>query len=128
MVYLGLALGMGTSDQVQISSPDFKRTESLHHQGTKDEVVFIHKDWKAKHSVPLEINPPRMETTQARIFEHASNVDRKKQEGCMAKIKIERANKLDKEDVRGRSFNILTGATTDRSVWVDAMGDQKLIC
>lgn len=58
-----LALGMGTSDQIQIGSPNFKRTESLHHKGTKDEVVFIHKDWKAKHSVPLEINPPRMETT-----------------------------------------------------------------
>lgn len=126
---LGMALGMGTSDQVQIGGPDYKRSESLHHQGVKDSVVFIHRDWKAKHSVPLDINPPRTETTKARIFEPASNVDRKKQEGCMAKIKIERATKLDKEDVRGRSFNILTGATTDKKVWVNAMGDQqKLIC
>ena len=44
--------------------------------------------------MPVEINPPRMETTAARIFVPASNVDRKKEEGCMAKIKIERAAKL----------------------------------
>jgi len=74
--------------------------------------------------VPLEINPPRTETTQKRIFEPANNVDRKKQEGCMAKIKIERAVKLQKEDYRGRSFNILSGATIDKKVWVDAMGEQ----
>jgi hypothetical protein len=74
--------------------------------------------------VPLEINPPRTETTQKRIFEPADNVDRKKQEGCMAKIKIERAVKLQKEDYRGRSFNILSGATIDKKVWVDAMGAQ----
>ena len=42
----------------------------------------------------------------------------------MAKIKIERAVKLQKEDYRGRSFNILSGATIDKKVWVDAMGEQ----
>lgn len=87
-------------------------------------MVFISRDWKAKHAVPLSVNPPRMESTTARIFVPASNVDRKKEEGCMNKIKIERATKLSKEDMRGRSYNILSGATVDAKVWVNAMGDQ----
>ncbi len=68
-----------------------------------------------------------MESTQSRIFEAASNVDRQKQEGCMAKIKIERAVKLDQEDKRNRSFNILSGAAIDRNVWIKAMGNQTII-
>ena len=43
----------------------------------------------------------------------------------MAKIKIERADKLAKEDLRGRSYNILSGATIEKKVWVDAMGAQS---
>jgi len=65
-----------------------------------------------------------MQTTQERIFVPASNVDRKKEEGCMAKIKIERAAKLDIEDKRNRSFNILSGAAIDKKVWLNSMGDQ----
>lgn len=41
----------------------------------------------------------------------------------MNKIKIERAVKLVKEDSRERGFNILSGATIDHKVWVNAMGD-----
>jgi hypothetical protein len=58
-----------------------------------------------------------------RIFVPASNVDRHKEEGCMPKIKIERAAKLDREDTRGRSYNILSGAQIDKKVWLNAMGD-----
>jgi hypothetical protein len=65
-----------------------------------------------------------MQTTQERIFVPASNVDRKKEEGCMAKIKIERAAKLEAEDKRNRSFNILSGASIDRKMWMNSMGDQ----
>jgi hypothetical protein len=65
-----------------------------------------------------------MQTTQERIFVPASNIDRKKEEGCMAKIKIERAAKLEVEDKRNRSFNILSGATIDKKVWLNSMGDQ----
>jgi hypothetical protein len=50
-----------------------------------------------------------METTNQRIFVASSNVDRKKEEGCMNKIKIERAVKLDKEDHREVKYNILSG-------------------
>lgn len=74
-----------------------KRNISLHHT-QPDLVVDIHRDWKRKHMVPECHNPPRLETTQKRIFTPSSNVDRKKEEGCMKKIKIERAVKLDQED------------------------------
>jgi hypothetical protein len=124
--YVVISLGHGTSTQQEHSSPTYKRNETLHHQGKCDTVVDIRKDWKTKHVVPCEFNPPRTETTKARIFEAASNVDRKKQEGCMNKIKIERTDKLVKEDTRSRGFNPLTGATLDAKVWQNAMGDQKL--
>ena len=64
-----------------------------------------------------------MQTTMQRLFVPASNVDRKKEDGCMNKIKIERAAKLDIEDGRNRSFNILSGATIDKKVWLHSMGD-----
>jgi hypothetical protein len=64
-----------------------------------------------------------MEQTHSRIFVAANNVDRKKQEGCMNKIKIERAIKLDKEDSRNRQFNIISGSRVDRKVWLNSMGD-----
>jgi len=54
-----------------------------------------------------------MTPTQERIFVPASNVERKKEEGCMPKIKIERTAKLAREDQRGKTFNILTGASID---------------
>ncbi len=74
--------------------------------------------------MPKELNPPRLETTAQRIFVPASNVDRKKEEGCMPKLKIERAHKLFSEDVRGKSYNILSGAEVDKKVWMNAMGEQ----
>ena len=42
----------------------------------------------------------------------------------MAKIKIERTAKLDAEDKRGKQYDILSGATIDRKVWVNSMGTQ----
>lgn len=114
---LVISLGLGSSIQHEHSSPKYKRAESLHHQGRQDIVVDIKDDWKVKHAVAKEINPPRTETTNSRIFESASNVDRKKQEGCMNKIKIERAAKLNHEDSRLRGFNPITGATMDKAVW-----------
>ena len=105
-----------------VGSTDYKRSVSLHHENTKDSIVVMHRDWKSKHQVPCEVNPPRMENTHSRIFVAANNVDRKKQDGCMNKIKIERAAKLDKEDTRS-NFNILSGAKPDKRVWVNAMGD-----
>ena len=107
-----------------MSSDTFKRLETLHHQGTLDKVVDIHDKWKSKHSVPAEANPPRSEPTHNRIFVAADNVDRRRQEGCMNKIKIERTDKLVREDRRERSFNILSGHTIDDKVWINSMGKQ----
>jgi hypothetical protein len=85
-------------------------------------VIDIHKDWKSTFKVPRQVNPPRVETTNQRIFTEASNVDRKKEEGCMNKIKIERADKLQKEDARSKSYNVISGAQVDRKVWINALG------
>lgn len=129
---------MGTSEQIEIGSKDQKRTTSLHHKHayvkeeqsnlkvkSKEEPVIVIADtWHRKKQVSPEHNPPRAETTQARLFEPANNVDRKKQDGCMNKIKIERAVKLDIEDRRGKSYDVLSGANVEKSVWVGAMGKQ----
>lgn len=84
----------------------------------------MYQDWKSKKQVDHSLCPPRMQLSQERIFVPASNVERKKEEGCMAKIKIERTAKLAKEDHRGKTFNILTGASIDSKVWLNAMGSQ----
>jgi hypothetical protein len=42
----------------------------------------------------------------------------------MPKIKIERCAKLNKEDSHAGGYNILSGATIDKKVWVNSMGDQ----
>ena len=62
-VCVALKLGFGTSDQVQVSGPEHKRSESLHHPGKTDRTVDIHATWKSKFAVPAECNPPRTETT-----------------------------------------------------------------
>lgn len=59
---------MGTSDQQTLGSPCYKRSESLHHEGVKDKVVDINKDWRTKHAVSKECNPPRLESSTDRIF------------------------------------------------------------
>lgn len=86
---------MGTSNQMNIGSPDRKRVTSLHKDGKPDPVIVYHSDWKSKRQVDPSFSPPRMQSNHERIFVPASNVDRKKEEGCMAKIKIERTAKLE---------------------------------
>ena len=49
-----------------------------------------------------------------RIFEPANNVDRKAEDGCMKKIKIERSLKLKHEDTRGKkNVDIISGKTNN---------------
>jgi len=123
--WIVLSLGMGTSDQLVIGSPEHKRTVTLHQESKPDQVVVYASDWKNKKQVDPSCNPPRMQTTFKRIFEPASNVDRTKEEGCMNKIKIERMAKLDKEDRRGNGYNIVTGENLKPQVWVSSMGKQS---
>jgi len=88
-----LALGMGTSDQQDISDPMLKRSSSLHKHGVPDRVIEVSEGWKTLGKIP----EARKDTHQ-RIFVPASNVHREKEEGCMNKIKIERSLKLRAEE------------------------------
>lgn len=63
--------------------------------------------------------------TYERFCVPASNVDRKQEDGCMKKIRIERSLKLRREDLRGRSYNILTNKEQFESDWLNSFGAQK---
>ena len=73
--YLVLSLGMGTSDQMTIGSPEFKRKVSLHHEDKEDEVVSISRDWKSKARVERD-SYVDAETTHDRLFSPAKLTDR----------------------------------------------------
>jgi hypothetical protein len=108
---------MGTSNQMDVSGDQLKRCSSLHRKGEPDKVVEIQDHWKTRKQIP-----EARKNSHERIFEPASNVNRQKEEGCMKKIKIERSVKLRHEEIRGRKFNILTGAT-DNETWKSSFGD-----
>lgn len=63
--------------------------------------------------------------TYERFCVPASNVDRKQEDGCMKKIRLERSLKLRREDLRGRSYNILTNKEQFESDWLNSFGAQK---
>ena len=113
-----VALGMGTSNQIDVSDEQLKRSSSLHKQGAPDKIVELADGWKTLGKVPAA-----RKNTMQRIFEPASNVHREKEEGCMNKIKLERSLKLRAEEQRGRKFNPLTGAV-DKEEWIHSYGDQ----
>ena len=112
---------MGTSEQLPISSTDYKRVTSLHKDGKRDPVIILDSKWKTKAQVQPELCPARMQTTKERLFmpptsSAVANAP-KKEEGCMPKVKLERTLKLDKEDRRQKTYNILSGATVEASQW-----------
>ena len=55
----------------------------------------------------------------------ASNVDRTEEDGCMKKIRLERSLKLRREDLRGKSYNIITNKDQYESDWLNSFGAQK---
>lgn len=59
-----------------------------------------------------------------RLFQPVSNVDRKPEDGCMKKIKLERSLKLRKEDIRDRNYNILSNNQRTETDWINSFGDQ----
>ena len=75
---------------------------SLHHQA--EAVIDLAKEWRSKGRK----ESPNVNTFQ-RLFVAASNVTREREDGCMNKIKIERAYKLREEEQKGRQFNIING-------------------
>lgn len=114
---------MGTSDQVCIGSLDAKRSTTLHSKGNLEKVVNIAENWKAKS--PVKDSRFHQFSSQQRIFEPASNVNREKEDGCMNKIKIERSMKLRQEDIKGRKrFDIVSGAEQPDEVWVKSFNGQ----
>ena len=114
---------MGTSDLLDIGTNDYKRHTSMYSKGAPEKVVSIVDNWKSKRQVTD--NPLTNVMTHERIFVPADNVERKKEDGCMNKIKIERTLKLREEDFKGRGkFNILTGAEQSDQAWIGSFGKQ----
>jgi hypothetical protein len=83
----------------------FKRTTSLL-TNKPEQVVDVDEKWKYKGKV--SDNNLCFLNTEERIFKPASNINRKPEDGCMKKLKLERSLKLRKEDTRGRTFNVLS--------------------
>ena len=55
----------------------------------------------------------------------ADNVERKPEDGCMKKIKIERSLKLRQEEFKNRSkYDIVSGLDQGDSNWIDSFGKQ----
>ena len=86
-------------------------------------MVEIADTWKSKNVVKgsriKEFN------SFQRLFEPADNVDRKSEDGCMKKIKIERSAKLRQEDTRGHNhFDIISGKSHTDQYWIKAFGQQ----
>lgn len=111
---------MGTSEQLPVSSVDYKRVTSLHKEGKKDPVIILDSKWKSKAQVQPALCPPRLQTTKERLFMPPSAVVSRaptKEDGCMPKVKIERTLKLDQEDRRQKSFNIISGVTVESKQW-----------
>lgn len=106
---------------MSIGSNFMKRTASLHSKGQTDRVVEIADTWKSKNTV----KDSRIKGFNSfqRLFEPADNVERKQEDGCMKKIKIERSLKLRKEDGRDHChFDIVSGKTTSDQTWIKAFG------
>ena len=114
---------MGTSNQLDIGSPDAKRSVTLHSKGHPEKVVSISDNWKSKNTVK-DCRFHNFSSHQ-RLFEPASNVDRTKEDGCMNKLKIERSIKLRQEEFKGRKkYDIVSGVEQKDEAWIGSFGDQ----
>lgn len=61
--------------------------------------------------------------TFTRLFVPANNVERKSEDGCMKKIKIERSMKLRGEDFKNRGrYDIVSGRDCPDANWIDSFG------
>lgn len=114
---------MGTSSQLPISSDTYKRTTSLL-ANVPEVVLDVGDKWKHKGKAGEEIKISKYDTYQ-RIYKAASNIDRKPEDGCMKKIKLERSLKLRKEDLRDKGFNVLTNNIEPEKNWLDTLSNQK---
>lgn len=91
-----------------IGSPGIKRFGSLFSKGQAEKVVEVSDVWKSKGTV--RNSGIKQFNTHQRLFQPADNVERKPEDGCMKKIKIERSLKLRQEDFKNRGkFDLVTG-------------------
>ena len=112
---------MGTSEQIDMGSPHIKRFSSIFSKGKPEKVVGVSDDWKTKG--PASANAIKHFKTHTRLFVPADNVDRKSEDGCMKKIKIERCMKLRGEDFKNRGkYDIVSGRESPDTVWIDSFG------
>lgn len=83
-------------------------------------VVDIDQTWTGKgHNCRPE------QDSHERIFKPADNSVLGKQEGCMNKVRVERALKLQQEETKGRRYNILNGVQdVSPKRWLGAFGSQ----
>lgn len=122
-MWLELSLGMGTSEQMDMGSPTIKRFGSLFSKGQAEKVVEVSDVWKSKGTV--RNSGIKQYNTHQRLFQPADNVERKPEDGCMKKIKIERSLKLRQEDFKNRGkYDIVTGMDQGDAVWIDSFGKQ----
>lgn len=116
---------MGTSDQIDVGSSSIKRFSSLFAKGAPDKVVEVSDLWKTKGTV--KDSRIKQFNTHERLFVAANNVDRKPEDGCMKKIKIERCLKLRQEEFKNRpKYDIVTGIASPDTAWIDSFGKQAL--
>ena len=116
---------MGTSDQMPIGPEDLKRSSTLHRGDKPDPVIDLHEDWKFMRKVSPQYCTPRLENSFQKIFGQASSVDGVQQDGCLPKLRLDRAVLLEREDKRGRRHDLINGQPLDRNVWVGTFGSQK---
>lgn len=114
---------MGTSDQMDLGSQEIKRFGSLFSKGKPERVVEVSDVWKTKGMV--RNSNIKAYNTHQRLFVPADNVERKPEDGCMKKIKIERSVKLRQEDFKNRSkYDIVSGAQQEDNRWIESFGKQ----
>jgi hypothetical protein len=63
--------------------------------------------------------------THQRIYEPASNIERKPEDGCMKKIKIERSFKLRREEIRNKDYDVITNNVQNENDWLDSYAGQR---
>ena len=108
---------------MDVGSPTIKRFSSLFSKGAPEKRIDVSDSWKTKG--PVRNSSIKHFSTFTRLFVPANNVERKREDGCMKKIKIERCMKLRSEDFKNRpKYDIVSGREAPDSVWVDSFGKQ----
>lgn len=112
---------MGTSEQMDMGSSQIKRFGSLFSKGKAEKVVEVSDVWKSKGQV--RNSNIKSYNTHQRLFVPANNVERKAEDGCMKKIKIERSLKLRKEEFKNRpKYDLISGLDQGDDAWIDSFG------